>query len=174
MVLALSVQRLLAERRRFSSMLQQPLRTQASRRPAFTLHSQATCKPRACRPRLTVSEHHLNQQGPDSNSCVVTLSQMRNTATKIFMSLSLSALCYLPQPAPALADAPASMPPAATSSSSIASQAASRTVVDVVSGENSVLNEQNAPDNRQTPNNPPEEKTDPIADTSEASSLANI
>lgn len=130
--------------------------------------------PRTCRPRLTVSNYHSNQQGPDSISRVVELPQLRKTATNIVLSLSLTALCYLPQPAPALADASSGMPPATASSSSTASQAASRTVVDVVSGENSVLNEENAPDNRQTPNNQSKEKTDPIADTSEASSLANI
>ena len=79
-------------------------------------------------------------------------SQLGDTTANTLLSLSLAAVLVLQQPRPALADSSTSTPPPSTSSSSsTASQAASRTVIDVVSGENTVLNEENTPDNRQGP-----------------------
>lgn len=74
--------------------------------------------------------------------------RLKDTTANALLSLSLAAVLMLQQPSPALADSSTSMPPPSTASST-ASQAASRTVIDVISGENSVLNEQNTPDNRQ-------------------------
>lgn len=92
------------------------------------------------------------------------------TATSV-LSLSLAAVLVLQHPRPALADSSSSTPPPSTaSSSSTASQAASRTVMDVVSGENSILNEENAPDNRQSPDHPQKNNNSPVGDTREVGS----
>ena len=63
----------------------------------------------------------------------------------VSLFLSLVAACVLQQPASALADASSG---SSISSSPAASSTASRTVVDVVSAETSVLNEGNTPDDR--------------------------
>ena len=67
------------------------------------------------------------------------------------VAATLALSCCLGQPRPALADLSTSMPPSTSSSTSTAAETASRTVVDIVSGENSLLTEENAPDNRERP-----------------------
>lgn len=100
-------------------------------------------------------------------------SQLGDTTANTLLSLSLAAVLVLQQPRPALADSSTSAPPPSTaSSSSTASQAASRTVIDVVSGENTVLNEENAPDNRQGPDHQQKDNKSnkPVGDISEVGS----
>ena len=94
------------------------------------------------------------------------------TTANSVLSLSLAALLVLQQRTPALADSSTSTPPPSTAtSSSTATQAASRTVIDVVSGENTVLSEQNTPDNRQGPDHQQQDIKNniPVGDTSEVS-----
>ena len=105
-----------------------------------------------------------------AHNAASTVNTLRNHAVNVFLSLSLAAVCSLQQPLPAAADA-STMPPPTASSSAAASSTASRTVVDVVSGENSVLNEENARDNRDSPDRKSEENKNPVADMSEVSSF---
>lgn len=107
-----------------------------------------------------------------AHSHALPAKTLREHTANLLLSLSLAAACSLYQPASALADVSSGMPPStAAPSSSIASQAASRTVVDVVSGEESVLNEANTPDNRDSPDTDESRtKQDPVAETSEVPS----
>lgn len=96
--------------------------------------------------------------------------KLRDTTANALLSLSLAAVLVIQQPSTAYGDTSTSMPPPSTAStSSTASQAASRAVVSAVAGENSVLNEENTPDNRQGSDQPQkDDKTNPVGDTSEA------
>lgn len=98
--------------------------------------------------------------------------KLRDTTANALLSLSLAAVLAVQQPSSALGDTSTSMPsPSTASTSSTATQAASRTVIDVVSGENSVLNEGNTPDNRQGSDQQQKDdkKTNAMGDTSEVS-----
>lgn len=110
-----------------------------------------------------------NTGGP--RSCLTL--KLRDITANALLSLSLAAVLAIQQPGPAQGDTSTPMPPPSTAStSSTASQAASRTVIDVVSGENSVLNEENTPDNRQGSQQQQndDKKNNSIGDTSEVNS----
>ena len=100
--------------------------------------------------------------------------RLRDALANTLITLGFSAAVLLQQPTQALADTSTMPPPYTSSSSSAASQAASRTVVDVVGGENSVLSEENTPDNRQGSEQTQreEQKTNPIGETSEVRGAA--
>lgn len=145
----------LTHQRAFTS----PVDVSARRTGAKRFRTRCSCS------RLPVS----NTGGP--GSCL-TLKLCDITANAL-LSLSLAAVLAIQQPSPALGDTSTSMPPPSTAStSSTASQAASRTVVDVVSGENSVLNEVNTPDNRQgsQQQQKDDKKNNAVGDTSEVNS----
>lgn len=95
--------------------------------------------------------------------------KLRDTTANALLSLTLAAVLVIQQPSTAYGDTSTSMPPPSTAStSSTASQAASRTVVSAVAGENSVLNEENTPDNRQgSDQQQHDEKNNPVGDISE-------
>ena len=103
-------------------------------------------------------------------------TRIKDQTASFLLSVSLAAAVLLQQPAGALADTTTTMPPPSTSSSSAASQAATRTVVDVVSGENTVLNEGNTPDNREgsTQEQKDSKKQNSIGDTSEVGGVAAL
>ncbi len=153
-------------------MHQRLMRAQAPGQQAFAGHGRSQLRCRAHRPLHSVTRRILCQQQSHGNahSAACTAKTVRDHAMNVFLSLSLAAACCLQQPLPAAADT-STMPPPTASSSSAASSAASRTVVDVVSGENSVLNEENTPDNRDSPDRKSEENKNPVADTSEVSSF---
>ena len=153
-------------------MHQRLMRAQAPGQQAFTGHGQSQRVSRTHRPLHSVTIQVTCQQRSHGNahSAALTAKTVREHAVNLFLSLSLAAVCSLQQPLSAVADT-STMPPPTASSSSAASSAASRTVVDVVSGENSVLNEENTPDNRDSPNNKSEENRNPVADTSKVSSF---
>ncbi|DBB15283.1 TPA: hypothetical protein ACH3X3_003538 [Trebouxia sp. C0006] len=150
-------------------MHQRLMRAQAPGQQAVTGHGQSQRMSRTHRTRHSVTRQVTCQQRSHGNaqSAALTAKTVREHAVNLFLSLSLAAVCSLQQPLSAVADT-STMPPPTASSSSAASSAASRTVVDVVSGENSVLNEENTPDNRDSPNNKSEENRNPVADTSKA------
>ncbi|KAL0022596.1 hypothetical protein WJX77_007327 [Trebouxia sp. C0004] len=151
-------------------MHQRLLRAQAPGQQAFAGHGRSQRLCRTHRPLQTVTRQiSCQQQSHDDahGAAIFTAKTVRKHAVNLSLSLILAAVCSLQQPLPAAADASTTPPPIA-SSSSAASSAASRTVVDVVSGENSVLNEENTPDNRDSPGNKSEESKNPVADTSEA------
>ena len=153
-------------------MHQRLMRAQAPGQHAFAGHGRLQ---RMCRTHLAVTIQVSRQQQfhAIAHSAASTGKTVHNHAVNLFLSLSLAAICSLQQPLPAAADA-STMPAPTASSSSAASSAASRTVVDVVSGENSVLSEANTPDNRDSPDNKSEEKKNPVADTSEVSSFTAL
>lgn len=110
-----------------------------------------------------------------AKSCLAL--KLRDSTANILLSLSLAVAIAVQQPNAALGDTSTSMPPPSTAStSSSASQAASRTVIDVVSGENSVLNEENTPDNRQGSDQQQKDdkKNNAVGDTSEVSSAQGL
>lgn len=107
-----------------------------------------------------------------SNACENRSSlahKLRDTLANALLSLSLAAVLVMQQPSTAYGDTSTSMPPPSTASTaSTASQTASRTVVNAVAGENSVLNEENTPDNRQgSDQQQKDDKTSPVGDISE-------
>lgn len=156
-------------------MHQRLMRAQAPGRQAFTGHGRSQGMCRTHRPLHSVTRQVSCQQRSHGNahSAALTAKTVRDHAVNLFLSLSLAAVCCLQQPLPAVADT-STMPPPTASSSSAASSAATRTVVDVVSGENSVLNEENTPDNRDSPDRKSEENKNPVADTSEVSSFSAL
>ena len=147
------------------------MRAQAPGQQAFAGHgrSQRRCRTHRALHLVTRQISCQQQFHANAHSAASTGNTLRNHAVNLFLSLSLAAVCSLQQPSPAAADV-STVPPPTASSSATASSAASRTVVDVVSGENSVLNEENTPDNRDSPDNKSEENKNPVADTSEVSS----
>ena len=153
-------------------MHQRLMRAQAPGQQAFGGHGrlQRTYRTHRALQFVTRQVSCQQQSHAKAHSAASSGNTLRNHAVNLLLSLSLAAACCLQQPLPAAADT-STMPPPTASSSSAASSAASRTVVDVVSGENSVLNEENTPDNRDSPDRKSEENKNPVADTSEVSSF---
>lgn len=144
------------------------MHAQAPGQQAFGGHGRLQRLYRTHRVQSVTRQISCQQQSyAKAQNAASTVNTLRNHAVNVFLSLSLAAVCSLQQPLPAAADA-STMPPPTASSSTAASSTASRTVVDVVSGENSILNEENTPDNRDSPDNKSEENKNPVADTSEA------
>ena len=144
---------------------------QAFSSPVNHLASQTGAK--RLRTKCSCSSLAVSTGGPRSS---LTL-KLRDTTANALLSLSLAAVLALQQPSPALGDTATSMPtPSTASTSSTASQAASRTVIDVVSGENSVLNEENTPDNRQGSDQQQkhDKKNNAVGDTSEVNDVYEI
>lgn len=131
------------------------------------LHQQLTaCKhssPFHSAPRLARSRQcrgHPATSASKQSPQLTQLNQLAQDTRSLLLPTTLALAMSLLQPAGALADATMSTPPS-TASTSSATQAASRTVVDIIGGENTVLNEANEQTNRDNDQSKQGEKQQP-------------
>ena len=104
-------------------------------------------KPFQCHHKSAQSRQCRQHTAASATTRSHKLPQASQNATRTLLPAALALALNLLQPSLTLADATTPTPPPAATSSAF-NQAASRTVVDIVGGENTVLNEENAQTNR--------------------------